>query len=373
MRSLILMSILVVGLGCGGIAPGDEADTTDAPVDALVDAEDSPLDLVEDASEAPEAADDASGLEDDSGADEAAEADTGVEAEDTTDVGVPDEDSINAEADVEADVEDVLDETSETDAEADGDVDVSSCPFGTVLVPAGQFVMGSDPDEGESDQRPEHQVTLHSYCIDATEATCESYLHCVDEGGCLPLTCPVAYSASDCSHTTGDHPATCITWDQASAYCAYEGKRLPTEAEWEKAARGGCELIIPASCGSEDERTYPWGEWAPTCVFCNFSTGCSGVMTAPVDTHLAGDSPYGLHDMAGNVAEWVADWYGATYYTTCASGCVDPTGPSLGTQRILRGGSWFAGGYFAVTVTYRWPSLSTSAVDTTGVRCAKDL
>jgi formylglycine-generating enzyme required for sulfatase activity len=159
---------------------------------------------------------------------------------------------------------------------------------------------------------------------------------------------------------------TYVDWAAAVTYCEWAGKRLPTEAQWEKAARGGCEMVAPTECGPEDERNYPWGDSAPTCVLANIQ-GCVGG-TEPVGSHPAGDSPYSLHDMAGNVSEWVADWYSETYYETCAAGCIDPEGPATGTTRVIRGGSWFDSGYAQHTWN-RFPlgPLNASRID--GFRC----
>jgi formylglycine-generating enzyme required for sulfatase activity len=249
---------------------------------------------------------------------------------------------------------------AEAGAEGGGDADAGSCPPGMVLVPAGPFVMGSDPGEGGTDEEPEHVVRLSAYCIDVTEVTAADYRACVAAAGCV---------APSCEYRPDDHPVVCVDWSRAAAYCAWAGKRLPTEAEWEKAARGGCELAAPAACGIEDERTYPWGDAPPSCALAN-GEGCGG-NTDAVGSRPAGDSAYGAHDMSGNAWEWVADWYDAGYYATCASGCSDPAGPGSGADRVLRGGSWLYGGASDVRAAYRFWLDPTTALNDLGLRCAR--
>ena len=214
------------------------------------------------------------------------------------------------------------------------------CPAGTVYVPCGPVLLGSDSGEGDGDEEPEHVVGVSAYCIDATEVSNGAYAECVADGTCTaPIedgsaTRPAYYS--DASYSA--YPVIWVDRDQAEAYCRWVGKRLPTEAEWEKAARGGCELAAPAGCGLEDERTYPWGEDAPACGLANLPAARGH---GPRRARPAGASPYGAQDMAGNVQEWVADWYAATIYEACRAGdCVDPSGAPTGSERVFRGGSW---------------------------------
>ena len=195
----------------------------------------------------------------------------------------------------------------------------------------------SNPAETcSSNEQPLHTVTLSAYFIDKYEVTNARYKACVDAGGC---TAPQSVDSSTRSpyygtSTYADHPVVNVTWHQASAFCAWAGKRLPTEAEWEKAARG-----------SSDTRKYPWGNSAPDCTKLNYyhyngvSYGygyCVGD-TSRVGSYPSGASPYGVMDMAGNVWEWVNDWYGSDYYSVSPG--VNPQGPSTGEDRVLRGGA----------------------------------
>ena len=191
-----------------------------------------------------------------------------------------------------------------------------------VCVPAGEFLMGStdaDPD-AEDDEKPQHAVYLDAFWIDRTEVTNAQYRRCGVAGGC---TEPAFWS--DSNYNAPDQPVVGVDWDQATAYCDWAGGRLPTEAEWEKAARG------------TDGRIYPWGESAPNCDKANYGN-CVG-RPAAVGSYPAGASPYGALEMAGNVWEWVSDWYDDGYYASLADH--NPQGPSSGTYRGLRGGSWY--------------------------------
>jgi formylglycine-generating enzyme required for sulfatase activity len=231
-----------------------------------------------------------------------------------------------------------------------------SCPEGMVSVPAGTFQMGSPDGAGNTDERPRHQVTLSAYCIDTTEVTVAAYAACVASGACraAPLTVNwTSYPPEDvktfsrfCNRNDRpDHPINCVDWDQAAAYCAWNGKRLPTEAEWEYAARG------------TDGRVYPWGNDVPTVKRLNVRGSAVVAMTrpgwnpewsgthdsddgwgatAPVGSFPNGRSPVGALDMAGNVWEWTADWYGA--YSKRAE--TDPRGAKAGTSRVVRGAGW---------------------------------
>jgi len=188
-------------------------------------------------------------------------------------------------------------------------------PGEMVRVPAGEFIMGSD--SGETDEKPVHRVYLDEYFIDKYEVTNEQYNQCVSAGSC-------SANGKFNSFTDPQQPVVGVDWNQADTYCKWAGKRLPTEAEWEKAARG------------TDGRTYPWGEGID-CSRANYGD-CKHGKTKPVGSYPSGASPYGAMDMAGNVWEWCADWYG--YYQNSPNR--NPTGPGSGQSRVLRGGSWIA-------------------------------
>jgi formylglycine-generating enzyme required for sulfatase activity len=224
-------------------------------------------------------------------------------------------------------------------------------PAEMVAVPEGEFDMGCNTDVDDtcaSDEEPQRTISLSAFEIDKTEVTQAQYAGCVQEGACAaPSSC-----AWDCSE--GDLPAGCVTREQADTYCAWAGKRLPTEAEWEKAARG------------TDGRKYPWGNDEPSCEHVNMA-GCGGV-AEPVGSHPAGASPYGALDMAGNVVEMLHDWYVADYYERMPES--DPTGPSDGDTYVGRGGGFKSEPFWQRTSVRDWYDLP-DAGKSLGFRCAR--
>ncbi len=186
-----------------------------------------------------------------------------------------------------------------------------------VLIPKGEFTMGSN--NGDSDEKPVHTVYLNDFYIDRYEVTNALYKDCVTAGVCDEPQNTGNYDNSQYA----DHPVVYVDWYMAKTYCEWRGAQLPTEAQWEKAARG------------IDERTYPWGEG----IACNKANylGCVGD-TKPIGSYESNISPYGVYDMAGNVWEWVADWYSEKYDQN--SSAENPLGPDSGRYRVLRGGAW---------------------------------
>ncbi|MBT4501510.1 MAG: SUMF1/EgtB/PvdO family nonheme iron enzyme [Gemmatimonadetes bacterium] len=227
-----------------------------------------------------------------------------------------------------------------------------------VLVPAGEFPMGTDLHN--RDEAPTHPVYLDSFYIDRYEVTVSSYRACLEADACYPRP-RIGGKCNWWKPKRERHPMNCVNWDEASRYCRWAGKRLPTEAEWEKAARG------------TDGRPFPWGDKRPRCryaVMDEKEPGCGSGKTGAVGQLLAGASPYGALDMAGNASEWVADWYAEDFYER--SPRTNPTGPSSGTQRVFRGGSWRLFGGFLST-THRFSSPPTLRHDDVGFRCARSV
>jgi serine/threonine-protein kinase len=205
-----------------------------------------------------------------------------------------------------------------------------------VAVPGGPFMMGCNAAADSScnpDENPYRRVGVAAFSIDKTEVTQAAYVACAAAGACPALGGLPADQV----------PVHDVTWTAASAYCAWAGKRLPTEAEWEKAARG------------IDGRVYPWGNQAPTCGQANFGT-CAG-MLLPVGGRGAGASPYGALDMAGNVAEWVADHYA-------------PDAGASGGAYVDRGG-WYRSSPSQVRASFREANSADTSLAYLGLRCAK--
>ena len=262
-----------------------------------------------------------------------------------------------------------------------------------VLIPAGELFMGS-PDDGLSfdDERPQRKVYLSSFYIDRHEVTNAHYKQFVDATGYqAPSHLASRFSLWDHNTpllTSEQHPVVNVSWDDAVAYCRWRGNRLPTEAEWEKAARG------------VDDRRYPWGtdwdiakansasywagrtiefkdgeEWKAFWItgegaHISRERGLKGeILTLPVGTFPQGASPYGILDMAGNAAEWVQDWYEPYAYLNAPLS--NPQGPNGQLLKVVRGGSWLkpARNIRAADRDYAFPADRASGI---GFRCAKD-
>lgn len=234
-----------------------------------------------------------------------------------------------------------------------------------VLIPAGPFLMGSN--DGLPNERPEHTVTLDAYYIDQFEVTAGRYQKFLESARHnLPPTWD-----DEVAQAMGDLPAVGMSWTDAAAYCKWAGRRLPTEAEWEKAARG------------TDGRRYPWGHMQPFVDIANYNRGVwvsEAVTLVPVNSGVegmsvrhglkeGGKSPYGLYHMAGNAAEWVNDWYDREYYQRSPD--KNPPGPATGEKRVIRGGSW-ADLPTALRVTARFSAEPDFEDRTIGFRCAMD-
>ncbi len=226
-----------------------------------------------------------------------------------------------------------------------------------VSVPAGEFAMGVDGLKGLDDERPRHVLWLDAYEIDAFEITTSRYARFLSATKRPP---PLHWEVvNPAIHR--DRPVIGVTWEDAAAFCRWAGKRLPTEAEWEKAARG------------TDERKYPWGNMEPTGELANFGLGVRfsySQALMPVAHYEGGKSAYGAHGMAGNVYEWVADWYQGSYYEQ--SPVRNPTGPPDGQFKVLRGGSWSDLAKYLLTYS-RFKLLPDTRNAYTGFRCARTI
>ena len=221
-----------------------------------------------------------------------------------------------------------------------------------VLVPAGEFLMGSWT--GDVDERPMRRVYLDAYFFDKNQLTVGEYAKFLEATShAVP---PEWNIMSRAMHK--NRPVVNVDWADAAAYCKWAGKRQPTEAEWEKAARG------------TDGRTYPWGDEPPTKFHGNMNKELwnNHMGLTPVGTFGDGKSPYGINDMAGNVWQWVSDWYDDDYYSTAP--LRNPTGPATGKSKVVRGGSWGSGpeGLRSAERETRVPSFQGYG---TGFRCAK--
>jgi eukaryotic-like serine/threonine-protein kinase len=215
-----------------------------------------------------------------------------------------------------------------------------------VFVPGGKFQMGGFDADAQKDEDPTHGVTLTPYWIDKLEVTNGMYQLCVLAGACQAprevrsATRPNYFANKDFS----DYPVIFVSWKDADNYCKWAGSRLPTEAEWELAARGNA-----------DFRRFPWGDQSPDNSLANYDNQAKD--TTRVGSYPKGASPFGALDMAGNVWEWVSDYFGAEYYNQ--TGEQNPTGPNGkdGGPKVIRGGSW-ADGFKELRVSNRGSAKS---------------
>ena len=234
-----------------------------------------------------------------------------------------------------------------------------------VLFPAGSYPMGvpvGDRDGGR-DEYPRHVIDIAAFYIDKYEVTNGRYLefvkatdHRVPQNPKNPTR--NLWEGVSIPESLADRPVVNVDWADASAYCTWAGRRLPTEAEWEKAAKG-----------NHDWR-FPWGNVEPTNKHLNFNQKWIGERTLmPVGSYESGKSPYGVYDMAGNVWEWVNDWYDAKYYEK--SPAKNPPGPASGTKKVIRGAGW-QNETPTVRIFTRVDSDPTIRNESTGFRCAMD-
>jgi len=222
-----------------------------------------------------------------------------------------------------------------------------------VLVPAGGFTMGSSV--GDVDEQPAHQIYVDAFFIDKYEVTVGQYEPFQQAMG---TNSPTDWKTMN-QRANKKLPVSNVDWADATAYCKWAGKRLPTEAEWEKAARG------------TDGRLYPWGNDPPTPLHANYARAGSNShgTLVPVGTFEAGKSPYGIYDMAGNVWEWVSDWYDNDFYKNSPS--QNPIGPSRGGFKVIRGGSWNSNPRTLRSADRYWDPPSFRSLYAPGFRCAK--
>ena len=235
----------------------------------------------------------------------------------------------------------------------------------TVLIPAGEFLMGTSLSnrDGGRDEYPQRRVSLDAFYMDVYEVTNGRYLAFIAGTGHRVPEHPrdktlTLWKDSAVPDVFKDHPVVNVDWDDAVAYCTWAGKRLPTEAEWERAARG------------TSGRRFPWGEAEPTRVVANYlNQWRNGAALEPVGSHPQGASPEGVQDLEGNVWEWVADWYDPGYYEKGPTR--NPHGPSGGTRKVIRGSGWESEAP-VLRAAHRVSSDPRNRNNTLGFRCAMD-
>ena len=232
-------------------------------------------------------------------------------------------------------------------------------PVPMVTIPAGPFLMGTQSPKGRADEWPQRSVQVDAFAIDQVEVTNERYMTFVTTSGHRSPPNPYGTGVLISAKGIEQLPVVQVTWYDAKAYCAWAKKRLPTEAEWEKAARG------------TDGRTFPWGNDAPTSARANFDREWVDDKTLhAVGSLSGGDSPYGIKDMAGNAREWVQDWYDPDYYANAPT--TNPQGPDKGIVRVIRGGSWHSP-LSDITATARGRGGFALQTHGTGFRCVRSI
>ena len=268
------------------------------------------------------------------------------------------------------------------------------CVAQSIAIAEGPFWMGCNdgqdalaPDAcSEPGEKPLHEVHLSSYTIDATEVTAGQYAACVGKNMCYAVT-DVDCWQSETNHGKDgfeEHPMNCVTWQQARSYCKWIGKDLCTEAQWEKAARGGCEKYPDGLC-KNGTRNFPWGGFYNGGCDYTVHAGCQcDGGTCAVGQHTAGESLYGVQNLGGNVTEWVRDWFADDYYchgpeatpgVTCGDDPVylelwtDPVGPDAGEKRSFRGAGFVNALEYQFRLAFRNRIIEISAVDNMGFRC----
>ncbi|MFT4578965.1 MAG: sulfatase activating formylglycine-generating enzyme [Nitrospinales bacterium] len=243
-----------------------------------------------------------------------------------------------------------------------------------IFIPEGSFTMGfkidNDHEWGDMDEEPVHQVTLSSYWIDKYEVTSLNFVKFLNENKndahrFIEITPSVTVQFEDNGYKPRkgleNYPVNRVSWFGADAYCKWKGKRLPTEAEWEKAARG------------DDQRIFPWGNEFPDNSRVTFRRKFSEKgfqVMEPVEGMKKGISPFGVHHMAGNVWEWVSDWFDSAAYQD--DNRIDPKGPEAGISKVLRGGNWYYKAYYMRT-TYRFNERPDIFKVWQGFRCARQV
>lgn len=254
---------------------------------------------------------------------------------------------------------------------------VPRCPAGSRYVAGGRFQRGcAATEEGcEVNAQPLHSATLSSgYCLAEAEVTVAEYRRCLQQGACPMPAAPHTLESLRCSSDRatwtvsagGDEtlPMNCLLWNEAAAYCRFAGGRLPSEAEWERAARG------------RDDRPFPWGRSAP--VSCDegvnyLGLGCAGLPWSAAVAERSGTmlrGAFGQIDLAGNLSEWVADYYDPKAYAACSEGCEDPSGPPQGELRVRRGGTFLSPESELRSYAREFHRQTGPRSDLLGARCA---